>query len=32
MKCDTEQLMKLKWPYKVGSEWELKSWPESSVG
>ena len=32
MKCDTEQAMKLEWPYKVDSESELNSWPDSSVG
>ena len=31
MKCDTEQTMKLEWLYKVGSECELNSWPDSSV-
>ena len=28
---DTEQTMKLEWLYKVGSEWELNSWPDSSL-
>ena len=32
MKLDTEQTMKLVWLYKVGSECELNSWPDSSVG
>ena len=32
MKCDTEQTMKLEWLYKVGSDCELNSWPDSSVG
>ena len=32
MKCDTEQTMKLEWLCKVGSECELNSWPDSSVG
>ena len=27
MKLDTKQTMKLEWPYKVGSECELNSWP-----
>ena len=27
MKSDSEQTMKLEWLYKVGSEWELNSWP-----
>ena len=31
MKLDTEQMMKLEWLYKVGSECELNSWPDSSV-
>ena len=31
MKSDTEQTMKLEQPYKVGSECELNSWPDSSV-
>ena len=31
MKCDTEQMIKLEWVSKVGSEQELDSWPESSV-
>ena len=31
MKCDTEQTMKLEWLYKVRSECELSSWPDSSV-
>ena len=32
MKCDAEQTMKLEWLYKFGSECELNSWPDSSVG
>ena len=32
IKCDTEQTMKLEWLYKVESECELNSWPDSSVG
>ena len=32
MKLDTEQTMKLELLYKVGSEWKLNSWPDSSVG
>ena len=32
MKYDTEQTMKLEKLYKVGSECELGSWPDSSVG
>ena len=32
MKCDTEQTMKLDKLYKVGSECELNSWPDSSLG
>ena len=32
MKRDTEQTMKLKQLYQVGSECELNSWPDSSVG
>ena len=32
MKCDTEQTMKLQELYKVCSEYELNSWPDSSVG
>ena len=32
MKLDTEQTMKLEYLYKVGSEWELNSWPDSQVG
>ena len=31
-KLDTEQTMKLEWLYKVGSECELNTWPDSSVG
>ena len=31
MKFDTEQIMKLDWQYKVGSECELNIWPNSSV-
>ena len=35
MKPDTEQMMKLEWLYKTGSECELpdsNSWSDSSVG
>ena len=32
VKYDTEQLMKLEKLYKVGSECELNSWSDSSVG
>ena len=32
MKLDTEQTMKLEYLYKVGSECEFNSWPDSSVG
>ena len=32
MKRDIEQTMKLEYLYKVGSESELNSWPDSSVG
>ena len=32
MEPDTEQMMKLEYLYKVGSECELNSWPDSSVG
>ena len=32
MKSDIEQTVKLEWLYKVGSECELNSWPDSSVG
>ena len=32
IKPDTEQMMDLEWLYKVGSECELDSWPDSSVG
>ena len=32
MKSDTEQTMKLKWLYRVDSQCELNSWPDSSVG
>ena len=32
MKLDTERTMKSEWLYKVGSEFELNSWPDSSVG
>ena len=32
MQPDTEQMMELEWLYKVGSECELNSWPDSSVG
>ena len=32
MKCDTEQTMNWEWLYKVGSECELISWPDSSAG
>ena len=31
IKCDTGQMMKLEWLYKIGSEWKLKPWPNSSV-
>ena len=31
MKCESEQTMKLEELYKVGSESELNSWPDSSV-
>ena len=31
MKLDTEQTMKLEYLYKVGSECNLNSWPDSSV-
>ena len=31
MKSDKEQTMKLEWIYKVGSECELNSWPDSPV-
>ena len=31
MKLDTEQTMKLEQLYKVGSEFELNSWPDSWV-
>ena len=31
MKSDTEQMMKLEWLYKVGSDCELNLWPDSSV-
>ena len=32
MKCDYEQKMKFEELYKVGSEFELNSWPNISVG
>ena len=32
IKLDTEQTMKLELLHKVGSECELNSWPDSSVG
>ena len=32
MKSDTGQTMKLEYLYRVGSECELNSWPDSSVG
>ena len=32
MKYDTEQTMKLEYLYKVGSECDLNSWPDSTVG
>ena len=32
MKFNTEQTMKLEYLYKVGSEFDLNSWPDSSVG
>ena len=32
MKLDIEQTMRLEELYKVGSECELNSWPDSSVG
>ena len=32
MNCDTEQTMKLEKLYTIGSECELNSWPDSSVG
>ena len=32
MKLHTEQMMKLEELYKVNSECELNSWPDSSVG
>ena len=32
MKCGTEQTIKLEQLYKVGSECELNSWPDNSVG
>ena len=28
MKLDSEQMMRLEWLYKVGSECELSLWPE----
>ena len=31
MKCDTEQIIKYKWQYKVGSECELNLWSDRSV-
>ena len=32
MKSGTEQAIKLKQLYKAGSECELNSWPDNSVG
>ena len=32
MKLDTEETMKLEQLYKVGSEYELNLWPDSSIG
>ena len=32
MKSNTEQTMKFEWLYNVGSESELNSWHDSSVG
>ena len=32
IKLDTKQTMKLEWLYKVGSECEVNSWPDSSIG
>ena len=32
MKCDTEHMVKLEWLYKVGHEYKLNTWPDSSVG
>ena len=32
MEPDTEQTLELEWLYKVGSECELNSWPNNSVG
>ena len=32
MKLDTKQTMKLELLYKVGSECDLNSWPDSYVG
>ena len=32
MKPDTEHTMELELLYKVGSECELNSWPDSSLG
>ena len=32
MKPDAEQTMKLEYLYNAGSECELSSWPDSSVG
>ena len=32
IKLDTEREIKLEWLYKVGSECELNSWPDGSVG
>ena len=29
---NTEQKIKLEWPYKFGSECELNSWPGGSLG
>ena len=32
MKYDTEQTMKLEQPYKIGYEFKLNTWPDSSMG
>lgn len=31
IKCDTGQMTKSEWLYKIGSEWKLKPWSNSSV-